>query len=51
MAAPSGISVSHTGRIRDGETYRQTDIFDRTDYEKLERMDRTVDQIRGQIWN
>lgn len=37
----------HTGRIRDGETYRQTDMFDRTDYEKLERMDRTVDQIRA----
>lgn len=36
----------HTGRIRDGVDMRQIDMFDDTDYEKLGRMDRTVDRIR-----
>lgn len=37
----------HTSRLRDGGTYRQTDMFDRTDYGKLEKMDETVDLIRS----
>ncbi|MCI5648370.1 MAG: DNA polymerase IV [Fusicatenibacter sp.] len=36
----------HTSRIRDRMDMRQIDMFDMTDYEKLEQMDRTVDQIR-----
>ncbi len=36
----------HTSRIRDQLDMRQFDMFDTTDYEKLERMDRTIDQIR-----
>lgn len=36
----------HTSRIRDGVNIRQLDMFDTTDYEKLEQMDATVDQIR-----
>ena len=40
-----GISA---GRIRDNKE-RQMNIFDGTDYEKLERLDRAVDQIRGRF--
>ncbi|MDY3249806.1 MAG: DNA polymerase IV [Candidatus Choladocola sp.] len=36
----------HTSRIRDGCNMRQMDMFDDTDYEKLEKLDMTVDQIR-----
>lgn len=36
----------HTGRIREGGS-RQMSIFDRTDYEKLEKLDRAMDKIRG----
>ena len=36
----------HTSRIRDGIDIRQMDLFDLTDYEKLERMDAAVDDIR-----
>ena len=36
----------HTGRVRDGATTRQMNLFDRTDYAKLARMNRAVDQIR-----
>ena len=36
----------HTSRIRDGADMRQMDMFDSTDYEKLERRDAAVDQIR-----
>lgn len=36
----------HTGRIRDGAYMRQIDMFDNTDYEKLEKRDAAVDQIR-----
>ena len=32
--------------IRDGIDIRQMDLFDLTDYEKLERMDAAVDDIR-----
>lgn len=37
----------HTGRIRENNCIRQMDMFDTTDYEKLEQMDNTVDRIRG----
>jgi len=36
----------HTSRIRDGMDMRQMDLFDSTDYEKLECMDAAVDRIR-----
>lgn len=36
----------HTSRIKDGINVRQLDMFDTTDYEKLERFDATVDKIR-----
>lgn len=36
----------HTSRIRDGIDIRQMNLFDLTDYEKLERMDAAVDDIR-----
>lgn len=37
----------HTSRIRDGMDMRQMDLFDDTDYEKLELRDDAVDRIRG----
>ena len=37
----------HTSRVKDGFNMRQLDMFDTTDYEKLEKMDATVDRIRG----
>lgn len=36
----------HTSRVQDGDFGRQLTLFDSTDYEKLARMDLTVDQIR-----
>ena len=36
----------HTGRIKDGNYYRQMDLFDTTDYDRLEKLDETVDMIR-----
>ena len=36
----------HTSRVKDGFQLRQMDMFDTTDYEKLERMDAMVDRIR-----
>lgn len=36
----------HAGRVVDEAVMRQIKLFDDTDYEKLERMDQTVDQIR-----
>lgn len=37
----------HTGKARKaGEIFRQTQLFDTADYEKLGRVDRTVDKIR-----
>ena len=36
----------HTSRIKDGINMRQLDMFDDTDYEKLEKMDAAVDRIR-----
>ena len=37
----------HAGRIQDKDNFRQMNIFDDVDYEKLAAMDRAVDQIRG----
>lgn len=37
----------HTSRVKDGINMRQLDMFDTTDYEKLEKMDAAVDRIRG----
>ena len=37
----------HTNRVKDGFNMRQLDMFDTTDYEKLEKMDAAVDRIRG----
>lgn len=36
----------HTSRVRDGMDMRQLDMFDETDYEKLEQADATIDRIR-----
>lgn len=36
----------HTSRVQDGDFGRQLTLFDTTDYEKLSRMDTTVDRIR-----
>ena len=36
----------HTGRLKDGESMRQLNLFDFTDYTKFEKMDQTVDSIR-----
>ena len=36
----------HAGRVVDEAVMRQIKLLDDTDYEKLERMDQTVDQIR-----
>lgn len=36
----------HTSRVKDGCNMRQLDMFDTTDYEKLEKMDAAVDRIR-----
>jgi len=38
----------HTSRIKEEGT-RQMNIFDKTDYEKLEKLDRAVDQIRSRF--
>ena len=36
----------YTGKIQNGEWIRQIDMFDRTDYEKLQRVDETIDRVR-----
>lgn len=41
----------HTSRIRDGLDMRQLDMFETVDYEKLEKMDATVDRIRKRYGN
>ena len=41
----------HTSRIRDHQDMRQLDMFDTTDYEKLEKVDATVDRIRRRYGN
>lgn len=37
----------HTSRIKDQVNMRQLNLFDTNDYEKLEKMDETIDQIRN----
>lgn len=37
----------HTSRVTRGDISRQLSLFDTADYEKLERMDRAVDEIRS----
>jgi len=41
----------HTSRMKDKLDMRQLDMFDSTDYEKLERADAAVDQIRRRYGN
>ena len=36
----------HTSRVKDGDFFRQPTLFDEIDYEKLEKMDKTVDALR-----
>lgn len=36
----------HTSRVKDDDFFRQTMLFDEVDYEKLEKMDKTVDALR-----
>lgn len=39
----------HTARISGGNLYRQGSIFDDTDYERLSKLDETVDDIRNRF--
>ena len=39
----------HTSRVVDGDFYRQPTLFDEIDYEKLGRLDKTVDALRGRF--
>jgi len=39
----------HTGRIRKKEEYRQRSLFETMDYEKQERLDAAVDEIRNRF--
>ena len=41
----------HTSRLKDNIDMRKLDMFDTTDYEKLEMMDATVDTIRRRYGN
>ena len=36
----------HTSRVKNDDFYRQPTFFDEVDYEKLEKMDKTVDALR-----
>lgn len=36
----------HTSRVKDDDFFRQTTLFDEVDYEKLEKVDKTVDALR-----
>ncbi len=36
----------HTSRVRNEDFFRQPTLFDETDYEKLEKLDKTVDALR-----
>ena len=36
----------HTSRVVNGDFYRQPELFDEIDYEKLEKLDKTVDALR-----
>lgn len=39
----------HTSRVQDGDFMRQLELFDEVDYEKLARIDETVDDIRDRF--
>jgi DNA polymerase-4 len=41
----------HTSRISDAPDARQLSLFDQTDYQRLEKLDQTVDQIRARFGN
>lgn len=41
----------HTGKLLSGSMTRQLDLFDMTDYTRLETLDRTVDSIRFRYGN
>lgn len=41
----------HTSRVKDYDTVRQMDLFDTTNYEKLETVDKTIDGIRRRYGN
>ncbi len=36
----------HTGRVRQEDGFRQTELFEEVDFEKLKKMDKTVDILR-----
>ena len=36
----------HTGRVQNDDFFRQIELFDKKDYEKLEKLDKTVDALR-----
>ena len=36
----------HTSRVINGDFYRQATLFDEIDYDKLEKLDKTVDSLR-----
>ena len=36
----------HTSRVVNGDSYRQPTLFDEIDYDKLEKLDQTVDSLR-----
>lgn len=36
----------HTGRVRQEDGFRQTELFEEVDFEKLKKMDKTVDTLR-----
>ncbi len=40
-----------TGKVTHGENNRQLSLFDRTDYEKLEKLDKAIDDIRRKFGN
>lgn len=41
----------HTGRVKNKDSMRQINLFDATDYVKLETMDHTIDRIRLRYGN
>lgn len=43
---PIRLLAVQTGRVSKGESNRQMSLFDNTDYEKLEKLDRAIDTIR-----
>ncbi|MBQ7766652.1 MAG: DNA polymerase IV [Lachnospiraceae bacterium] len=43
---PIRLLAVQTGRVSHGESNRQLSLFDNTDYEKLEKLDKAIDDIR-----